>query len=267
MAETQSAYARANGIRIHYRRTGGEKPPLVLAHGFYDNGACWASLTRVLWRDWDVIAYDARGHGLSDAPESGYGSEEQSADLLGLIEALGLERPVLMGHSMGGNSVAWAAVARPELPRALILEDSGIHTRANRERLASVGGGRAMPDWAESLRKRSRDQLVEICRRQSPNWPEEDLLPWAESKLQLSPNVAGLFSGMRRDLAESYATIRCPVLFLKAEAPEDVRAEQREIVKSVPRASLFHVEGAGHNVRRDTHPETVDILVRFLAGV
>ena len=48
MAETESAYARANGIRIHYLRTGGEKPPLVLAHGFSDNGSCWASLTRVL---------------------------------------------------------------------------------------------------------------------------------------------------------------------------------------------------------------------------
>ena len=72
---------------------------------------------------------------------------------------------------------------------------------------------------------------------------------------------------MRRDLAEFYVPIRCPVLFLKADAPEDVRAEQRETVKSVPRASLVHVEGAGHNVRRDTHPETVRILVRFLAGV
>ena len=62
----------ANGIRNHYYRTGGDKPPLLLVHGFTDNGLCWTRLARVLQRDYDIIMPDARGHGLSEAPEGGY---------------------------------------------------------------------------------------------------------------------------------------------------------------------------------------------------
>src|SRR4029079_7250210 len=95
--EWVSGDAAANGITIHYSRTGGAdgggKPPLVLSHGATDNGLCWTRVARDLESDFDVIMPDARGHGLSDAPEQGYSSAEHAADLAGLIRALGLERP------------------------------------------------------------------------------------------------------------------------------------------------------------------------------
>src|SRR5689334_7072840 len=95
----------ANGIRVHYTRTGGGesgKPALVLAHGFSDDGLCWTAVARVLESDYDVIMVDARGHGRTEAPEGvGYGVVEQAADLLGVIAALGLRRPLILGHSMG----------------------------------------------------------------------------------------------------------------------------------------------------------------------
>lgn len=88
-----------NGIKIHYHRTGGDKPTLVIAHGVTDNGISWSRVARALEQDYDVIMYDRRGHGFSDAPQSGYTFEDHAEDLVNFIVALNLDRPCVMGHS------------------------------------------------------------------------------------------------------------------------------------------------------------------------
>jgi len=67
-----SQYAKVGSLKTHYARTGGGKPPLVLAHGLSDNDLCQTRLARTLAGEWDVIMPDARGHGPSSAPETGY---------------------------------------------------------------------------------------------------------------------------------------------------------------------------------------------------
>ena len=74
MAVWQSGDIEVNGLRLHYTRTGGDKPQVVLAHGFSDDGLCWTPVAEVLASEYDVIMVDARGHGRSDGPEQGYGS-------------------------------------------------------------------------------------------------------------------------------------------------------------------------------------------------
>ena len=88
MPEWFSGDVVANGLNIHYARTGGDKPALVLSHGATDSGLCWTRVARALEADYDVIMPDARGHGLSDAPPSGYASRDRAADLASLIDAL-----------------------------------------------------------------------------------------------------------------------------------------------------------------------------------
>ena len=118
-------YVSANGIRLHYHRSGGDKPALVMAHGVTDNGLCWSRLARALEADFDLIMVDARGHGLSDKPEGNYNPQDHAADLAGLIEALGLAQPAVIGHSMGGASAAFLADRYPQHVGCLILEDPG----------------------------------------------------------------------------------------------------------------------------------------------
>jgi N-formylmaleamate deformylase len=62
----------ANGIRQHFYRTGGEKPSLILLHGFSENGLCWSRVAKAQKDDYDIVMLDARGHGLSSGPETGY---------------------------------------------------------------------------------------------------------------------------------------------------------------------------------------------------
>jgi predicted alpha/beta-fold hydrolase len=74
MAVWQSGDIEVNGLSLHYTRTGGDKPQVVLAHGFSDDGLCWTPVAELLEADYDVIMVDARGHGRSEGPEAGYGS-------------------------------------------------------------------------------------------------------------------------------------------------------------------------------------------------
>ena len=88
-------------MRLHYYRTGhGDKPPLVLVHGFSDNGLCWSRTAHDLEAEYDVVMPDMRGHGLSARMRPG-DDVDMAADLAGLIRGLGLTRPIVGGHSMG----------------------------------------------------------------------------------------------------------------------------------------------------------------------
>ena len=122
MCWTTGTY-KANGIDLHYLRTGGDKPPVVLLHGLMLNGACWTPLAKTLEKDYDVIMPDARGHGNSSAPEKGYCYDNLATDLLSLIEALGLVNPVVIGHSMGGMTAAVVASRNPKRLRSVVLAD------------------------------------------------------------------------------------------------------------------------------------------------
>ena len=92
-----SGDVKANGITLHYYRTGnGSLPPMVLSHGYTDNGLCWMDLALAMEKKYDVIMYDLRGHGLSDAPATGYDINDNVSDIVGLIHALKLQNLSLL---------------------------------------------------------------------------------------------------------------------------------------------------------------------------
>jgi len=112
-----------NGVRLHYYRTGkGDKRPLVLVHGFSDNGLCWTPAARDFASEYDVIMPDMRAHGLSERVKPGE-KVDMSADLAAIIRILGLVRPIVAGHSMGAMITYEIGVRFPELASALVLED------------------------------------------------------------------------------------------------------------------------------------------------
>jgi len=123
MTNWRSGVCEANGINIHYLRTGGRKPPLVLLHGLTGSGACWIPLARALEGEYEVVMPDARGHGNSSTPLKGYRYEDHAGDVVGLIQGLGLVAPVLLGHSMGGMTAARVASQMATAVRGVILAD------------------------------------------------------------------------------------------------------------------------------------------------
>src|SRR3569832_2826507 len=109
MAAWESGYDEDGGLRLHYTRTGGRLPPLVMAHGVGDDGLCWTTVAEVLAPTFDAVMVDARGHGRAEAPLQGYGPAEQAADLRGLIQVLELHQPIVLGHSMGAMTTLMLA--------------------------------------------------------------------------------------------------------------------------------------------------------------
>jgi N-formylmaleamate deformylase len=123
MTNWMTGVCEANSINIHYQRTGGAKPPLVLLHGLTASGACWSPLARALEGEYDVVMPDARGHGDSSTPLDGYRYKDYASDVVGLIHGLGLAAPVLLGHSMGGMTAAVLASQLGTTIRGVILAD------------------------------------------------------------------------------------------------------------------------------------------------
>lgn len=98
------------------------------------SGACWSPLARALEVEFDVIMAYSRGHGSSSAPAFGYSYDVLAGDVLQLIQGLGLQRPVLLGHSMGGMTAAVAAQRSAGTLRGVVLVDprSSVPTCNNR---------------------------------------------------------------------------------------------------------------------------------------
>jgi N-formylmaleamate deformylase len=256
----------ANKIKVHYYRTGGDKPPLVLSSGMTDYGLCWTRAARVLEKDYDVIMADARGHGLSEAPETGYGVEDRAADLAGLVRALGLDKPVLMGHSMGADTTAFMVGRYPDLAGCAVLEDppwyEGILSAELRQAMAA--------EWRARLVERKTKTLEEVLadgRERHPTWSDAEFGPWAEAKLQVSMNALQVLTGLRPDWRETAARIACPTLLVTGD-PErgalvtpEVAAELSEVC---PHLQVAHIAGAGHNIRRERFELYVDAVTSFL---
>jgi pimeloyl-ACP methyl ester carboxylesterase len=273
------AYVEANGIQIHYWRTGdGSKPPLVLCHGRTDNGLCWTPVARRLSSDFDVIMYDARGHGLSDAPDTGHNTEVRADDLAGVIAALGFDKPAVLGHSMGAATAAAAAAKYPDLFSKVALEDPSWRAEDSPRRTMTEEEREL---WQEERRKQiveekkmSRVALIELCREQRPNWPEAELGPWAIAKQQVSPKIAAgrsSASGAQeqpkpwREIAEA---ITVPTLLITADTDKGaiVTPEIAEAATDLnPKIEVVRIEGAGHNIRREAFELYMEVVMAFLA--
>lgn len=115
----------AGGLAVAYREAGRpDDPPMVLLHGLGEGAASWrpvlADLAALGYR---VLAPDARGHGGSGRPGA-YSFELLRGDVLAFLDALGVDRCVLVGHSMGATTAGLVASAAPERVVALVLEDA-----------------------------------------------------------------------------------------------------------------------------------------------
>jgi 3-oxoadipate enol-lactonase len=114
---------QAGGIRLAYRAWGrAGAPPVVLLHALGEASADWAPVARALAPAWRVYAPDLRGHGASDWPGS-YTIELLTTDLAAFLDALGLDRVILGGHSLGAAPAYLYAARHPGRVARLILED------------------------------------------------------------------------------------------------------------------------------------------------
>lgn len=115
-------YVSAAGVRTRYRNWGTSGSPIVLVHGAVESADVWSRLAPLLATGHRVYAYDVVGWGYSQHTGR-YTLDDEVRQLLGFLDALGLERPVLVGHSSGAALVAEATLRRPDRIGAVMLLD------------------------------------------------------------------------------------------------------------------------------------------------
>ncbi|MBK8905546.1 MAG: alpha/beta hydrolase [Anaerolineaceae bacterium] len=265
-------YVQVNDLEVFYHRAGGgdgrSKPPLVLLHGYTDNGLCWARVAHDLQNDYDVYMPDARGHGRTQGDVQIFSYEQLGADALVFIQALGLVRPFLFGHSMGAQTALIVAANAPELVRALVLEDPPF---GHRESAAEQDTEflQKMADEARVFQERPLSEKIAAIRANEPGWAEAEIIPWAESKEEYDPQIQS--PSVRRrmhqyDWREAAGRVQCPVLLLTAErgivAPETAVA----VTRLIPHCKTVRLPEAGHCIHRDAYEETMQVVTDFLAN-
>jgi pimeloyl-ACP methyl ester carboxylesterase len=124
-----------DGVGLHLEESGEGDTSLLLVHGIAcDHRYMAAQVERFAPRH-RVVAVDLRGHGRSDAPATGYDVETHVGDLVWPCDRLGLEHPVVVGHSLGGIVALALAARHPELPAAVVALDSPLLPPAERAAL------------------------------------------------------------------------------------------------------------------------------------
>lgn len=121
-----SAYVTANGIRLHYLDWGGEGETVLFLHGLGDEAIRFHPLAMDLRRDFRVLGLDWRGHGQSDAPDTGYDTGTLVSDLKAFLDAVGIGKVSLVGHSLAGDQITRFAALYPDRVRELVYLDAAF---------------------------------------------------------------------------------------------------------------------------------------------
>ena len=224
MTTYQDAFILANGIQIHYYRStppsGG--PTLLFSHGLTDNGMCWARVADALREKYDLVMPDTRGHGLSDKPVSGYTVEDRAADVAGLVDALSLDRPVVFGHSMGGETAMAAAALYPEKVGGVVLEDPAWFNSSEN----SSDGGETRRWWRdELLRHQSLDHaaLTAEYRRDHPGWHRDEIAACIDARYQMNVDALDkILSSLGTGWQEHVRMADCPILLITGDPKQGV---------------------------------------------
>ncbi len=266
-----------NGNRIHYVRTGAGsgKPPLVLAHGFSDNGLCWEEAANELEAQFDVVMPDARGHGLSARVQPGE-KIDMAADLAGVIEALGLDAPVVGGHSMGAMTASNLGAHFPRLARALLLEDPPwFMPRPQAEKVEAAAEKEERPPhpmgaFVQSLQVKTFEQLFAECRAEHPNWSELTARRWCEGKKQLDPNIVAVDNGLWSPWQGVVQAIQCPTLLVSSEPSLGglITPESAQVITAMnTQVRVVNIPGVGHHVRFGAHAVYMKAVWAFLQEI
>jgi N-formylmaleamate deformylase len=278
MSKWSDGYATTNGIRIHYYRTGGNKPQVVINHGAGDDGLCWTRVVQELEDDYDVILPDARGHGKSAPGNKDYSTQQRVADLAGLIQALKLDHPVVGGHSMGADTAMHLAADYPDLARGIFLEDPpiilpGEKFGSGEQAVNMEDVGKLMAKFMRTFKLLPKFIGVGMARKAFPSFSETDIITWIESKKRISSDFLKSMPTMEMDLANPFdviAKITIPVLLIIGEK-EKMSIVSQETAQEAARVNgkvqVVQLMGASHDIRRTRFDGYMPAVREFLGEI
>ncbi len=257
------------GRRICYDDTCGDLPALVLLQGFMASRGVWTWQVEAFSPHFRVITMDNRDAGESDPESSTYAMADLAADVLALLDALGIERVSVIGHSMGGyvalhfadlyperldklvlvgtSALAGGALGRPapSYDRSRFIEDPAERTRSRYGRLTAPGYFDSHPEQLEALAESARGNRLTF----------EGMARQSDAAF------------MTHDTREALPKIAAPVLVVHGDLDQTIPISAgRKIAQAISGARIIEFEGVGHLPHIERVEEFNRLVLEFLTG-
>ena len=277
LADADSQFIEINGLNVHYKKYGSGEPTFILLHGFGASLFSWREVTAPLAEFGTVIAYDRPAFGLTERPMewdgiNPYSQEAQVELVIGLMDALGVEKAILVGNSAGGTIAMLTALQYPQRVESLILVDPAVY----------AGGG--APSWSRPLLKTPQmNRLGPLFARQiQTRGPELVELAWYDPS-KITPEIMEGYqkplrvenwdkalwylttSSRESSLAERLDEFTLPILVITGDDDRIVPTEQSvRLAGELPNASLVVIPQSGHVPHEETPAEFMQAVIDFL---
>jgi pimeloyl-ACP methyl ester carboxylesterase len=263
MQQPEMIRAKGDGVQIQLAQWNGAGKTVIAVHGLTANCRCWDVIAQTVAAQHRFLAVDLRGRGRSDKPPTGYSEAHHIRDLLGVMNDLGLDRAVLIGHSLGGYITMGFAARYPERVEKLILIDAG--GELSQEHWDRVSA--AIKPAIDRLEHRfaSTEAFLDLMRL------VPFFNPWSEAiESYLRYDVEPVENGVRSRIqpahireevaskrstgaAPFYPKLSCPVLILRATdgifSPDDILLPAdavQQMLREIPDARCKDITGTNH---------------------
>ena len=252
----------ANNIELHYEILG-QGQALVFIHGLGSSTRDWEFQIPVFAQDYQVIAFDLRGHGQSDKPAGPYSMKMFAADLAGLLAGLGITSAHVVGISLGGAIAMQFAMDNAAIVKTLTVVNSGPslggtleQRRQEIERRVGVVQQYGMRAMGQALASNLFPAPEQAALRETfvERWAENDPAAYIEATRSMQD----------WDVTDQLGTIHCPVLVIAADQDYTPVALKEAYIKLLPHADLAVIANAHHAVPIERPQEFNTVLARFL---
>ena len=257
-----SKMVEANGLRLHVLDYPGDEPAVLVLPGITSPAISWDFVVRELALPRRFVVPDLRGRGFSDRPADGsYTLADYGQDVVDLAHGLGLDRPALLGHSMGARIAATVGARWPEVPGCVIAIDPPLS-----------GPGRdpypmTRAQFLAQLHEAQAGASLEEVQARYPRWPERELqlrVDWLATCDEQA--IVKSHDGFHtEDFFDDWPKVRPPVVFVYGlESPMVTAEGAAEAAERNPRAEIVGVPGAGHMITWDNLEGFVSAVRPFL---
>ena len=277
MTHANPKRARSGSIELEYEELGDGARPFVLVHGFTGSRDDFREQLPELARLGHTVAVDQRGHGGSDNPGEGYTLDQLTADLLGFLDSVGIERCDLLGHSMGGMVALRFSLAQPERVASLVLMDTApgpleLPTR----KWFEVGGQIARSQGMDALFALMRKVAEKESQRPGPVLQSmermgEDVF-WSriEAKiLAMDPAAFGELGSVlaeHGDVNDRLGEIACPATIVVGEQDAPFRKPSDAMERGIPGARQVVIPDAVHSPQLENPAAWLGAILDHLAA-
>jgi pimeloyl-ACP methyl ester carboxylesterase len=247
-----------DGVTLYYDEAGNGAPPILFIHGLGCDHTHFAPQLERYRRDHRVVAVDLRGHGQSDKPVQDYTIPGFAGDIAWLCGALGLYKPIIVGHSMGSLIALEAAARFPDLPTALVLLDAPLFVPPPVVEAMNLPG-LAAAMWTPAYQDVLRGFMGSSFAPTDDQERKERILD-AICALPQHVTASG-FASIAHDMAPAAAACKVPVIYIGAGVPIDLDRFR----SLAPHLVVEQVAGVGHWLQLEA-PERVNAIIdQFLA--